>query len=77
MKIPVQTTSAKLLDVIALLEDKPTQRLSCGQVGTIVEVLAPEVFEVEFCDNVGKTLGFAGLRRAEFLILRHEPALAA
>ena len=77
MKIAMQTTPAKLLDVIALLEDKPAQRLSCGQVGTIVEVLAPGVFEVEFCDGEGRTMGFAELRRADFLVLRHEPALAA
>ncbi len=77
MNIAVQTTSAKLLDVIALLNDKPTLRLSCGQVGTIVEVLAPDVFEVEFCDGEGRTIGFAELRRPDFLVLRHEPALAA
>jgi hypothetical protein len=73
----VQTTSVKLLDVIALLDDKPALGLSSGQVGTVVEVLAPEVFEVEFCDSEGRTLGFAELRRADFLVLRHEPALAA
>lgn len=73
----MQTTSVKLLDVIALLDDKPALGLSSGQVGTVVEVLAPEVFEVEFCDSEGRTLGFAELRRADFLVLRHEPALAA
>ncbi len=77
MKISVQMTPAKLLDVIALLEDKPALGVSCGQVGTIVEVLAPEVFEVEFCDGEGRTIGFAELHRADFLVLRHEPALAA
>lgn len=77
MRIRVQSTSAKLLDVIALLEDKPALGLACGQVGTIVEVLAPGVFEVEFCNSEGRTLGFAELRRNEFLVLRHESALAA
>ena len=77
MKMPLQMTPAKLLDVIALLDDKPALRLSCGQVGTIVEVLAPDVFEVEFCDGEGRTLGFSELRRSDFLVLRHEPALAA
>jgi len=66
-----------MLDVVALLEDKPELRLAAGQVGTIVEVLAPDVFEVEFCDPRGKTLGFAELRRDEVLVLRHEAALAA
>jgi hypothetical protein len=73
----VQNTPAKLLDVIALLTDKPELQFACGQVGTIVEVLAPDVFEVEFCNREGRTLGVAELRREEFLVLRHEPALAA
>jgi hypothetical protein len=77
MKTAVQNTPAKLLDVVALLEDQPGARLVAGQVGTIVEVLAPGVFEVEFCDPEGRTIGFAELRREQFLVLRHEPALAA
>jgi Domain of unknown function (DUF4926) len=35
----MKTTPAKLLDVVALLEDKPATGLVAGQVGTIVEVL--------------------------------------
>jgi hypothetical protein len=77
MKTPVPTESAKLLDVIALLADKPEFRLSRGQVGTIVEVLAADVFEVEFCDPLGRTIGVAELHSGDFLVLRHEPALAA
>ena len=45
----------KLLDVVALTEDLPRQRLRRGQVGTIVEELAPGVFEVELCDDQGRT----------------------
>jgi hypothetical protein len=77
MNSVVQDTQAKLLDVIALLADKPAEDLVSGQVGTIVEELAPDVFEVEFCDSEGRTLRFAELRREEFLVLHHEPALAA
>ena len=77
MNNPVQTTPAKLLDVIALLDDKVALGFLCGQVGTIVEMLAPDVFEVEFCDGQGRTIGFAELRRSDFLVLRHESALAA
>jgi hypothetical protein len=77
MKTFVQTTPAKLLDIVALLENKLSLGLVCGQVGTIVEVLAPDVFEVEFCDKGGRTLGFAELRRNELLVLHHESALAA
>ena len=38
--------------------------------------LGPDVFEVEFLDSEGRTLGFAELKRADFLVLRHDPALA-
>lgn len=41
--------------VVTLLEDKPEQGLRRAQVGTVVEPLAPGVFEVEFCDNEGRT----------------------
>jgi hypothetical protein len=59
------------------LGDKPEQGLVAGQVGTVVEVLAPGVFEVEFLDSHGRTFGLAELRRDELLALIHEPALAA
>ncbi len=45
----------KLLDVVALIADMPGRNLFRGQVGTIVEDLAPDVFEVEFCDDEGHT----------------------
>jgi hypothetical protein len=70
----MQVTPAKVLDVVALLDDKPEENLVSGQVGTIVEDLAPGVFEVEFCDAEGRTVRFAELDRREFLVLRHEPA---
>jgi len=44
-----------LLDTVALLEDLPERRFKRGEVGTVVEVLAPDVFEVEFCDDEGQT----------------------
>jgi hypothetical protein len=43
----------KLLDVVALTEDIPDHDLRRGQVGTVVELLAPDVYEVEFSDNAG------------------------
>jgi hypothetical protein len=73
----MNTSPAKWLDVVALLEDKPAFGFVAGQVGTIVEVMAPDVFEVEFCDLAGNTIGFAELCRHEFLVLRHEASLAA
>src|SRR2546428_12205711 len=45
----------RVLDVVALTEDLPQRRLCRGQVGTVVEELAPGVFEVEFSDDNGHT----------------------
>ncbi len=66
----------KLLDVVALLDDKPAEGLVSGQVGTVVEVLAPDVFEVEFLDANGRTIALGEFRRDELLLLRHEAAMA-
>jgi len=46
-------------------------------VGTVVEVLAPGVPEVEFLDSQGRTFALAELRREELLALKHEAAVAA
>jgi hypothetical protein len=46
----------KLLDTVALVQDIPSSKLKRGEVGTVVEILAPDVYEVEFCDNEGKPM---------------------
>lgn len=46
--------SFQLLDVVALTEDLPQRSLVRGQVGTILELLATDTFEVEFRDNDGQ-----------------------
>lgn len=63
-----------ILDVIALITDLPQHNLSRGQVGTVVEILAPGVFEVEFCDNDGRTYATVAVRAEQLLVLRYEPA---
>jgi hypothetical protein len=73
----VQNTPLKLLDVVALLVDKPEERLVTGQVGTVVELLTPGVYEVEFLDSKGKTNAVTELKRAELFLLQHEPVMAA
>lgn len=73
----MQNSSVKLLDVVALLDDKPAEGLVAGQVGTVVEVHAPGVFEVEFLDRDGRTVALTELKRADFLVLKHESAVAA
>jgi hypothetical protein len=66
----------KLLDVVALLADKPADGLAAGHVGTVVEVFSPDVFEVEFLDPAGRTFALTELKRNEILLLKHEPVAA-
>lgn len=67
----------KLLDVVALLEDLPEMSLVRGQVGTIVENLAPGVFEVEFSDDSGKTYASLSLCSSQLMVLHHNQFAAA
>ena len=61
------------LSVVALLEDVPSRGLLRGQVCTVVEVLAPDVFEVEFIDNQGRTYGCYALNSNQLIRVHHEP----
>jgi hypothetical protein len=60
------------LNVVALLEDVPSRGLVRGQVGTVVEKLAPGVFEVEFSDNSGRTYATLAAPAEKLLVLCHE-----
>jgi hypothetical protein len=62
----------KLLDTVALLQDLPEARLKRGQVGTVVEELAPGVFEVEFSDDQGKTYASLAVESSRLLGVRYE-----
>jgi Domain of unknown function (DUF4926) len=57
--------------------DKPEEQLVTGQVGTVVELLAPDVYEVEFLDSKGRTIAVTELKRADLLLLQHETVFAA
>jgi hypothetical protein len=71
----VTKNTAKLLDVVALTVDLPEYNLWCGQVGTIVELLADgTAFEVEFSDRDGRTFESIGLRPEQIIVLHFEPA---
>lgn len=52
----------KLLDVVALIKDLPDRHLYRGQVGTVVEIYEPDVFEVEFVDEKGQTYAVETLK---------------
>jgi len=66
-----------ILNAVALLEDVPSRGLIRGQVGTVVEKLAPGVFEVEFSDNSGRTYATLAAPADKLLVLRHEATEAA
>ena len=55
------------------MHDMPEVGLVRGQVGTVVEALAPEVFEVEFSDDNGRTYASIALNSKDLLRLHHEP----
>ena len=63
----------ELLSVVALMRDLPEAGLVRGQVGTVVEVLSPDVFEVEFSDDSGRTYASLALKAHDLLRLHHEP----
>lgn len=66
----------KLLDVVALTDDLAERDLQRGQVGTVVEVLAPDVYEVEFTDNEGRTYAEFAVKADKLLVLHYEPTFA-
>ena len=66
-----------MFDLYGLTDDLPQRGLSRGQVGTVVETLAPGVFEVEFCDKDGRTYATLALRAEQLLILRYQPLQVA
>ncbi len=59
--------------VVALLEDLAGEGLARGQVGVVVGEWAPGVYEVEFCDNDGKTYAMVALKAEQLMPLHHEP----
>jgi hypothetical protein len=63
----------ELLSEVAVLQDMPEKGLVRGQVGTVVQVLAPSVAEVEFCDDQGRAYAMAALRSEELIRLYHHP----
>lgn len=70
-------SSLKLLDVVALTENLPDLGLYRGQVGTIVEVYEPGVFEVEFSDTQGRTYALETIREPQLMMLHHQPVAEA
>lgn len=66
-----------LHSVVAVTADLPDHGLVRGQVGTIVEVWEPEVYEVEFSDDQGRTYAMVALRAEQLMQLHHKPVSQA
>ena len=71
------TRPIQLLDVVALTEDIPARHLNRGQVGTIVERLDANHFEVEFADNHGRTYAQLAVAVDQLMVLHHQPVPVA
>jgi hypothetical protein len=65
-----------LLDTVALVADVPERNLKRGEVGTVVEVLAPNVFEVEFSDDDGQTYAELALRGEQLVPLGNQKGVS-
>ena len=66
----------KELDVVALLRDIPERSLVAGQVGTVIEILDEDVFEVEFSDDLGKAYAMLALKKEDLIPLHYSPVAA-
>ena len=64
----------ELFDVVALTENLPGRHLQRGQVGTVVERLAPDVYEIEFSDDDGQTYAMFALRAKQLIVLHYAPS---
>lgn len=67
---------AKLLDVVALLDDRQSEGVARGQVGTVVENLGRGRVLVEFSDDRGKTYALLPVEQTRLLVLHYEPVAA-
>lgn len=72
-----QQRKIRRLDVVAVTADLKDRDLLRGQVGTVVEILAPHVFEVEFSDDNGRTYAQHALREDDLMLLHYQPQQAA
>jgi hypothetical protein len=63
--------------VVALTADLPEFGLLAGQVGTVVDTLGENTFEVEFSDDEGRAYAMAAVPAERLLPLRYTPAAAS
>lgn len=64
------------LDVVALLRDRLDRGLVAGQVGTVVQSLADDHFEVEFSGDDGRAYAMAAIPARDLMVLHYAPVTA-
>lgn len=65
-----------LLDVVALLADRPADNLARGQVGTVVEPLDGSIALVEFSDDQGRAFAVVPCAVSDLIVLHYDPQAA-
>ncbi|HEY4114146.1 MAG TPA: DUF4926 domain-containing protein [Rhizomicrobium sp.] len=65
-----------LLDVVALLVDRPENELARGQVGTVVEKLDERHVLVEFSDDQGRAYALVPCAASDLMVLHYLPQAA-
>lgn len=61
-----------VLDAVALNTDLPEEGLQKGEVGTIVELLGHDTFEVEFSNENGETYAELAIPGNRLLLLHNK-----
>ncbi len=68
-----ETDAPPMLSAVALLNDRPKDKLARGQVGTVVEDLDGSTVLVEFSDDQGRAYGIVPCPRSELIVLHYVP----
>lgn len=69
-------TSIRELDTVVLVRDVPEAGLCAGDLGAIVQVYAPDAFEVEFVTASGRTQAVQTLTLADVRPVHDDDLLA-
>ncbi|TAF77887.1 MAG: DUF4926 domain-containing protein [Bacteroidetes bacterium] len=72
----MKTDPLKLCSTVALLKDFLDKKVVFGQVGTVVEILSENVFEVEFANKFGETIAEFAVEAKYLMLLHYEMEIA-
>jgi hypothetical protein len=75
-KKTIKNGRPSVLDVVALLADRPADNLARGQVGTVVEALDESAALVEFSDDQGRAYAVIPCALSELIVLHYIPQAA-